>query len=74
MLAMQVLVCKLAERVASFYPSSYDPSRTKDQVFAPTTASPVAWSFSGDRAAVAEQTRFSRVSLPFEVVQSKPLP
>jgi hypothetical protein len=42
MLAMQVFLCTLAEGVSKFWPLRYDASRTKDQVFAPTTAAPVS--------------------------------
>jgi hypothetical protein len=42
LLAMQMFVSALAEGVASFGPFRYDRSRTKDQVFAPTTAAPVS--------------------------------
>lgn len=69
LLAMQVLVTRMAESIAAFYPLAYDPSRTKDQVFAPTTAAPVsAASFFG-LAGVARVVRFSRVSLPFDLIE-----
>jgi hypothetical protein len=68
MLAMQSLLCQVAETVAGFYPLSYDPSRTKDQVFAPTTASPVSGAaFLGAGGRLREELRFSRVSLPFDI-------
>jgi hypothetical protein len=69
MLAMQSLLCQMAQAVAGVGPLAYDPSRTKDQVFAPTTASPVsAAAFLGLGNVVRESLRFSRVSLPFEIL------
>jgi hypothetical protein len=70
MLAMQVLVTRMAEAIAAFRPLAYDPSRTKDQVFAPTTAAPVsAASFFGLGSVARSVARFSRVSLPFEMME-----
>jgi hypothetical protein len=68
MLAMQSLVSQAAEAVASVYPLVYDISRTKDQVFAPTTASPVSVGFLGRGGMAKEVLRFSRTSLPFEIL------
>jgi hypothetical protein len=70
MLAMQSLLSHVAHAVAAFYPLRYDPSRTKDQVFAPTTASPVSGAsfFGVGGLAKAAAARFSAVSLPFEVL------
>ncbi|HEX6765404.1 MAG TPA: hypothetical protein VF103_08005 [Polyangiaceae bacterium] len=42
LLAIQVFLNGLAEGVSKFGPFRYDRSRTKDQVFAPTTAAPVS--------------------------------
>jgi|GEM_PF-4423157 len=42
LLGMQVFLDELAHAVASLGPAVYDRSRTKDQVFAPTTAAPVS--------------------------------
>jgi hypothetical protein len=42
LLAMQVFLNAMAGGVAKLGPFSYDRSRTKDQVFAPTTAAPVS--------------------------------
>jgi hypothetical protein len=42
LLAMQIFINVLSEGVAGFGPFRYDRSRTKDQVFAPTTAAPVS--------------------------------
>ena len=61
MLAMQSLLSHVAEAVAGFYPLGYDPSRTKDQVFAPTTASPVSVGFLG-RGGLAKECCASRAS------------
>jgi hypothetical protein len=62
MLAMQVFVSRVAEGVATWRPLAYDRSRTKDQVFAPTTAAPVSaaalyqlLALSRERLALAEQ-------------------
>jgi len=69
MLAMQTLLTQLAETVSSFHPFGYDASRTKDQVFAPTTASPVSCAALLNPAGLArEALRFSRTSLPFEIL------
>lgn len=42
LLAMQILLNGLSARIAALGPLGYDRSRTKDQVFAPTTAAPVS--------------------------------
>jgi hypothetical protein len=42
LLVMQVFLGRVAESVARIRPFAYDRSRTKDQVFAPTTAAPVS--------------------------------
>jgi hypothetical protein len=42
MLVMQLFLNGVSERVSKFGPFRYDRSRTKDQVFAPTTAAPVS--------------------------------
>jgi len=68
MLAMQVLLCQAAATVAGVHPIAYDLSRTKDQVFAPTTASPVSVGFLGRGGIAKEALRFSRTSLPFEIL------
>jgi len=70
MLALQVLVTHMADAIAAFYPVAYDSSRTKDQVFAPTTAAPVsAAAFFGFGSVARNVMRFSRVSLPFELME-----
>jgi hypothetical protein len=69
MLSMQTLLTQVAEAVAAFYPLTYDPSRTKDRVFAPTTASPVSGaSFLGLGSFAKGALRFSRVSIPFDIL------
>jgi hypothetical protein len=68
MLAMQALLCQAAATVAGVHPIAYDLSRTKDQVFAPTTASPVSVGFLGRGGIAKEALRFSRTSLPFEIL------
>ncbi len=67
MMAMQSLVCQVAETVAKVFPLRFDISRSKDQVFAPTTASPVSVGFLGKGGVAKEDLRFSRVSMPFEI-------
>ena len=68
MLAMQSLMARVAEIVSGVRPLAYDSSRTKDQVFAPTTASPVSAGFLGRGGLVKELLRFTRISIPFEIV------
>ena len=73
LLAFQVFLDGLARGVSRFGLFRYDRSRTKDQVFAPTTASPVSaaavyqlLSRSSERYEHAEDP-----ALPFEVVRSE---
>jgi hypothetical protein len=73
MLGMQMFLDQVALRVSRWAPLHYDRSRTKDQVFAPTTAAPVS--------AAAIYQLLSRSSeryegnqgaaLPFDVVRSE---
>jgi len=73
LVAMQRFLDKLSEAVAGFGPFRYDRSRTKDQVFAPTTAAPVSaaaiyqlLSRTSERYASGDT-----VELPFEVNSSQ---
>ncbi len=71
MLAMQVFLNRVAEGVSKLRLFRYDRSRTKDQVFAPTTASPVSAATVYERLDVREPRQpFPRVALPFDVVVS----
>jgi hypothetical protein len=71
MMAMQVFVCRVAQEVSSFSFLHYDRSRTKDQVFAPTTASPMsAAALYGTRRSTEPRRLFPRIDLPFQVVRS----
>jgi hypothetical protein len=67
LLAMQVFLNALAKGVAKFGPFQYDRSRTKDQVFAPTTASPVSAAMVYELLA-----RKARVLAP-RLVQTRPV-
>jgi hypothetical protein len=71
-MGMQVFLDRVAREVSRFAPASYDRSRTKDQVFSPTTAAPVsAASVYQLLSRSAERyERFHDLSLPFEVVRS----
>jgi hypothetical protein len=68
MLVMQSLLSQVADAVAGLRLFAYDTSRSKDQVFAPTTASPVSVGFLGRGGIAKEGLRFSRASIPFEIV------
>lgn len=70
LLAIQTLLSQLAAAVAAFSPLRYNPSRTKDQVFAPTTASPVSAAHLAPAGVglMKSMVSYSRVSLPFEVL------
>jgi hypothetical protein len=72
LIGMQVFLDRVAREVSRFAPVTYDRSRTKDQVFAPTTAAPVsAASIYQLLSRSAERyERFQDLSLPFEVVRS----
>jgi hypothetical protein len=77
MMTMQVFLNAVAEGVSKFLPEPlrYDRSRTKDQVFAPTTASPVSAAalYKLRRAEPCRAPRkFPRVDLPFDVVMTEP--
>jgi len=64
LLAMQVLLNGLSARISRLGPFRYDRSRTKDQVFAPTTAAPVSASLVYElirRSPSATMARLKRV-------------
>ncbi len=72
LLAMQTFVERFARSVSAFWPLRYDRSRTKDQVFAPTTAAPVSAAAIYQVLARTSE-RYAHVQegpLPFEVVRS----
>jgi hypothetical protein len=72
LLAMQVVLEHLARGVSRLWPFRYDRSRTKDQVFAPTTAAPVSAAAIYQMLARTSE-RYEHVeqeSLPFEVLRS----
>ncbi|MEI9952951.1 MAG: hypothetical protein WDO74_29240 [Pseudomonadota bacterium] len=72
LMAMQTFVERLARGVSAFWPLRYDRSRTKDQVFAPTTAAPVSAAAIYQLLARTSE-RYAHVQegpLPFEVVRS----
>jgi hypothetical protein len=73
MLGMQVFLDRVARGVASLALFSYDRSRTKDQVFAPTTAAPVSAAaiYQLLSRTTERYERFEHSSLPFEVVRSE---
>lgn len=69
LLAMQRFLDQLSRSVARLGPFRYDRSRTKDQVFAPTTAAPVSAAAIYQLLSRSSE-RYERtedVSLPFEV-------
>jgi hypothetical protein len=66
LLAMQRFLDRLAREVSRFWPLRYDRSRTKDQVFAPTTAAPVS--------AAAIYQLLSRTAERYEHTSDQPLP
>jgi hypothetical protein len=66
LLGMQIFLDRVAHRVSRWAPLRYDRSRTKDQVFAPTTAAPVS--------AAAIYQLLSRSSERYEGNQSEALP
>jgi hypothetical protein len=70
LLAMQVFLNQVAKHISRFG-LGFDRSRTKDQVFAPTTASPVSASgvYRELKREVANLFPIARISLPFGVVQ-----
>lgn len=72
LLAMQVVLENLARRVSRAFPLRFDRSRTKDQVFAATTAAPVSAAHVYQLLSRSSE-RYERPSdapLPFEVVHS----
>jgi hypothetical protein len=73
LLGMQVFLDRVAHGVASLAPFRYDRSRTKDQVFAPTTAAPVSAAaiYALMSRATERYERFLHSSLPFEVIRSE---
>src|SRR6185295_1759072 len=72
LLAMQLLLERLACRVSRGLLFRYDRSRTKDQVFAPTTAAPVSAAHIYQLLSRTAERYDARgdPSLPFEVVPS----
>lgn len=66
LLGMQVFLERVARHVSTWAPLHYDRSRTKDQVFAPTTAAPVS--------AAAIYQLLSRSSERYQGDQHAPLP
>jgi hypothetical protein len=73
LMGMQVFLDRMARAVSALAPFRYDRSRTKDQVFAPTTAAPVSaaaiyqlFSRTSER-----YERYQHSSLPFDVVRSE---
>jgi hypothetical protein len=73
LLGMQIFLDRVAHRVSRLAPLRYDRSRTKDQVFAPTTAAPVsAAAIYQLLSRSAERYEGSAsVALPFDVVRSE---
>jgi hypothetical protein len=76
MMTMQVFLNAVAEGVSKFLPEPlrYDRSKTKDQVFAPTTASPVSAAalYKLHRAEPRAPRKFPWADLPFDVVMTEP--
>jgi hypothetical protein len=72
LLAMQVFLDELAHAVASLRPASYDRTRTKDQVFAPTTAAPVSAAeiYQVLSRASERLAQHGHLSLPFDLRSS----
>jgi hypothetical protein len=72
LLAMQTFLERFARGVSTFWPLRYDRSRTKDQVFAPTTAAPVsAAAIYQLLAHTSERYEHAHEGpLPFDVVRS----
>jgi hypothetical protein len=72
LLAMQVLLEGLARRVSRAFLFRFDRSRTKDQVFAPTTAAPVsaAHIYQLLSRSTERYERPADAELPFEVTHS----
>jgi hypothetical protein len=73
LLGMQVFLDRVAHGVSRWAPLRYDRSRTKDQVFAPTTAAPVsAASIYQLLSRTTERYEGNQpLSLPFDVVRSE---
>lgn len=72
LLAMQIFLDRIARSIASLGPARYDRSRTKDQVFAPTTAAPVSAAAIYQLLSRADERyeQFQHLSLPFDVKRS----
>jgi hypothetical protein len=73
LMAMQAFLERFARSVSGFWPLRYDRSRTKDQVFAPTTAAPVSAAAIYQLLARTAE-RYEHVHdgpLPFEVIRSQ---
>lgn len=73
LLAMQVFLDRFAQGVSALGPLGYDRSRTKDQVFAPTTAAPVSAAAIYQLLARTSE-RYAHAPdapLPFELVSSE---
>lgn len=73
LLAFQIFLDRLARRVSRFGLLRYDRSRTKDQVFAPTTASPVSAAavFQSLSRSTERYEQSPDPSLPFDVARSE---
>jgi hypothetical protein len=73
LLAFQIFLDRLARRVSRFGLLRYDRSRTKDQVFAPTTASPVSAAavFQSLSRSAERYEQSPDPSLPFDVGRSE---
>jgi hypothetical protein len=72
LMAMQVFLDRFARSLSGFWPLRYDRSRTKDQVFAPTTAAPVSAAAIYQLLARTSE-RYAHAPegpLPFNVVRS----
>ncbi len=72
LLAMAVLLNGTARSVAALGPARYDRSRTKDQVFAPTTAAPVSAASIYQLLSRSNERyeQFQHLALPFDVQRS----